>query len=108
MTTNYRWTIRFSLLTPLLLIIAVFLMGGGHGWFEPAMAIFPWGMVGIIWQDRISIPFIIMGVLQYPIYGILIDKTKDKAYSNTMAFLIIVMHLILAGLVIYFSGEQWK
>ena len=108
MTTKYKWTIRFSLLTPILLMIAVLLMGGGHGWFQPAIAIFPYGMVGTVWQDRISLPFVILGVLQYPFYGILIDKSKDKASSNSLILFIIIAHFILAGLVIYFSSEKWR
>ncbi|HEX8334842.1 MAG TPA: hypothetical protein VF622_19615 [Segetibacter sp.] len=48
MINNYKWTLRLTLLTPPLLFIAILFMGGGHGWFEPAMLLFPFGMVGTI------------------------------------------------------------
>ena len=108
MTTSYPWTTRLSLLTTLLLIMAVFLMGGGHGWYEPAMALFPYGMVGTIWQDTITLPFIICGIIQYSLYGFLIDKARHRPYKRTLIIGLIITHLTFAGLILTKSGEHWR
>src|SRR5688500_10527527 len=108
MPSKYKWTIRFSLLMPLLLIIAVFLMGGGHGWYQPAMILFSWGMVGTLWQDTIRLTFIITGILQYTLYGLLIDKTDYRVHKKLLTLILIVTHLVLAGLIIINSSEQWN
>lgn len=108
MTTKYKWTIKLSLLTPLLLTMAVFAMGAGHGTYIPAMGLFPFGMLGIIWQDTISLPFIIISVLQYPMYGYIIDKvilTKQTKFAIPGLLLI---HLILVVIIIKLSGDHWR
>lgn len=107
-TTSYKWTIRFSLLTPLLLLIAVLLMGGGHGWYEPSMTLFPFGMVGTIFQDTITLPFIISGIIQYPLYGFIIDKARSNPYKKTAILAVVITHITLAGLILFRSGEHWK
>lgn len=83
-------------------------MGGGHGWYQPAMMLFPWAMVGTLWQDTITLPFIIMGILQYPLYGLLIDKTDHRVHKKSLTLILILTHLVLAGLIIITSSEQWK
>ena len=82
-------------------------MGGGHGWYEPAMALFPFGMIGTIWQDTITPPFVIMGIIQYPLYGFIGDRAKSN-YKKQLILALLINHLILAGLIIAKSGEHWK
>ena len=49
MTIKYKWTNRFALLTQVLLLISVMIIGGGHGYFEPAICLFPWATVSVVW-----------------------------------------------------------
>lgn len=108
LTTRYNWTIRFSLLTPVFLLLALLSMGGGHGWYEPALILFPFGMVGTFWQDTIAVPFIIIGLFQYPLYGFFIDKASNRPYKGTLIFAIVIMHFALAGLILIKSSEHWN
>jgi len=64
-------------------------------------------MIGTIWQDTITPPFVIMGIIQYPLYGFIIDKAKSD-YKRQLMFALIITHLILAGLIIAKSSEYWK
>ena len=75
---KYRYTLLLSLLTPLLLLPVVFLMGGGHGYYTPAVVLFPFGMMGTVFQQTISPPFVILAIVQFPIYGFLIDRFENK------------------------------
>lgn len=107
MTKQYKWTFTLCLLTPLLLIVAVFAMGAGHGTYIPAIGLFPFGMFGIIWQDSITFPFIIIAILQYPIYGFIIDKALFAQRQKLIALALLLSHILLALLVIKLSGENW-
>ena len=104
MVKKYTWTIRFIYLTPLLLIFAVFLMGGGHGFYWPAIVLFPFGLVSICFFNRIEFPFVLLALLQYPLYGVFMDRLSNR----TAAILTIAtVHLILAVIIFLTKGSAW-
>ncbi|GAB2781897.1 hypothetical protein GCM10027275_27070 [Rhabdobacter roseus] len=78
MKSNYKTTTTLSILTPFLLIGVFLLMGGGHGTYVPGILLFPTGLISFSIFHRLEIPFIIIGILQYPFYGLLIDRAKNK------------------------------
>jgi hypothetical protein len=104
---SLKWTIRLSMITPLLLIMAMALAGGGHGWYEPAITLFPVGLVSILFLRTITIPFMILAILQFPFYGIILDKAGNKKRLKMTAFCILVFHFILAVLILKLSGNNW-
>jgi hypothetical protein len=108
MTKQYKWTVKLCLLTPLLLVIAVFAMGAGHGTYIPAMGLFPFGMLGILFQDRISVPFIVIAILQYPLYGFIVDKATSSRQLRLSLLAILLTHIVLATLIIKLTGENWR
>lgn len=108
MTRQHKWTVRFSLLTPLLLIVAVFAMGAGHGTYIPAMSLFPFGMLGVLLQDRISLPFIIVAILQYPTYGFILDKVNSPRKLRVVLLTILLIHIGLTTLIVKLTGENWR
>lgn len=87
-------------MTPILLLIVTFLMGGGHGTYIPAMVLFPYGMVGTCFQDSISIPFTILGIIQFPCYGLLLDNFEKKI----LKYLILLTHVLLSILILLISN----
>lgn len=108
MTRQYKWTIRFCLLTPILLFVAVYTMGAGHGSYIPAMSIFPFGLLGILIQDRITWPFIVIAILQYPLYGFLIDKANSPRQFKLLILALLATHIGLATLLVKLTGESWR
>jgi len=108
MLQNYKWTKRLIIATPILVFVAIFFMGGGHGTYKPAMFLFPWGMINTMWQDRLSEPLAILGILQFPIYGLLIDISDFANKKSLILSLIIVFHIILAIVILIFNVENWK
>jgi hypothetical protein len=75
---KYKVTKIFSLLTPLLLVIVVFLGNAGHGSYAPMMMLFPTATIGFPIMGGIEWPFIILGIIQFPVYGLLIDRSANK------------------------------
>ena len=108
MLQSYRWTIRLSLLTIPLLCIAVFFAGGGHGTYIPAMGLFPLGLLSTLFFDRITMPFVVMAIVQYPVYGFIIDKAIVTNKDKIILPLLLLVHILLAVLIIKFSGENWR
>lgn len=78
MSNSYPATSILTILTPFLLLLVIFLMGGGHGYYEPAIVLFPTGLISFSLFDEIIIPFMVLAVIQYPVYGLLIDKSNNK------------------------------
>lgn len=100
---TYKWTKRLSLFTPLFLLIALFLMGGGHGTYIPMMLIFPWGSLLLIWKDYISVFTILLAIVQFPVYGLIIDKLKISVENILPLFVLILLHIIAGTLVVFFN-----
>ncbi|MEN2415239.1 hypothetical protein [Flavobacterium mesophilum] len=102
---RYKWTIRFLILTPLLLLIAMIIAGGGHGFVQPIFALFPFATFQCIWSKDLSFINFIIAVVQFPIYGLCIDKSINKTKNG---IIILVLHVLLAGLIFVFASENWK
>jgi len=107
MATNYRWTIRLSILTPILITICVSLIGGGHGWYTPAMVLFPWATLNTAWQDHLSEPLLYAGIFQFIVYGIWIDKTRGTRNQNIVIISILLSHITLAMLILLLRNPEW-
>jgi hypothetical protein len=108
MATKYKWTVRLSLLTPILIVICIFLMGGGHGWYTPTMVLFPWATLNTAWQGRLSEPLLIAGAFQFIIYGFLIDKTKDNKFHGVTIMTILTLHIALVILILTLKNPEWR
>ena len=101
MLQKYNWTIRFLILTPILLLLSIFLMGGGHGFFEPTFVLFPWATMLFFWYDTMNFAFLSMALIQYPVYGLILDKYK----SQYIGLFITLLHIVLA-ILSYISRPQ--
>lgn len=106
MAKSYRWTIILSILTIPLLIIAFFFAGGGDGTYLPAMGLFPFGLLGILFYNRITTPFILLSIIQYPVYGFLIDKATLVNKGKFILFILSIVHILLAATIIILTGES--
>ena len=82
-------------------------MGGGHGWYEPAMILFPLGTFNTIWQDHLSIPFVALAIIQFHIYGFIIDKLRQHGKARWTAILILLFHIFLTTLILIFKLPGW-
>ncbi len=54
-----------------LAFFTVLAMGGGHGTYLPARLLFPFTMFSTFLGGSITSPFIVIGLVQFPIYGLL-------------------------------------
>jgi hypothetical protein len=101
MLSKYKWTLMYSSFTPSLLVFSIFYMGGGHGTYSFAKISFPFGMLGTLFNKEITDFFMILGLLQFTIYGIIIDKSRNQPISVLMIF---ILHFILVGVLFLFGN----
>jgi hypothetical protein len=104
MREKYKWTFRFLILTPLLVILSIYLMGGGHGFYLPTIFLFPIATISMLWSNDLRVVFMILALFQYPFYGYLIDKISNKIIIWTM----FIIHILIAIIIIKFRIENWK
>lgn len=108
MNSDYKWTIRLSLLTPLLLLIALFCMGGGHGWYEPAVVLFPFSLFTLNFDQFSGIITIIVAFIQFPLYGLLIDKLQDKFYKKVILTTVFLIHILLVVRILMIDWNEGR
>jgi len=77
-------------------------MGGGHGYYSPAIVLFPFGMAGTVFQQSITVPFFILGILQFPFYGLLLDRFT----GHITKYCVFIIHLLLAAVVLVTTNFQ--
>lgn len=104
MLGRYKWTIRFIVLTPFLIIISFFLLGAGHGWREPTIILFPFATIQFFRTTTMDVGFLIASLIQYPVYGLLIDSFNKK---NTIKLVLIILHILLAITSYLFISEHF-
>lgn len=75
-------------------------MGGGHGTYIPAIILFPFGMIGTTFQNSITNPFVILGIIQFPFYGYLLDIFKYKR----LKYLILTFHILLVIITLIYTN----
>jgi hypothetical protein len=79
------------LATPFTLLLALSSAGAGHGDYFWAKVFYPYTMLSAIALKSITIPFMVVAVLQLPTYGVFLGtgwaRGKLKIYSIGLLFL---------------------
>jgi hypothetical protein len=90
-STEWRPLIVGSLATPFTLLLALESTGAGHGDYFWAKVFYPYTMLSAMVLQSITIPFIVVALLELPAYGILLSlgwsKGKLKLCSPGLSFL---------------------
>lgn len=97
---KYRYTNLFAVLTVPLIILSAFFAGAGHGNYTPIAVIFPLCFLGISLPDNVSMYFLIFGVLQFAIYGNIIDRFGNKKslpFILTIHILLVIIAFLMAN-----------
>ena len=94
-------TLLCLLATPLLLFLAVVAAGGGHGTYWLAKMFFPWSMMSTAVTKSITQPLIVLGIAQYPLYGIILDLARARSRFKPAALTLLAAHF--SALMLAFS-----
>jgi hypothetical protein len=56
------------------------------------MILFPYTMLSVTVFDSITIPFIILAVVQFPLYGVALGSANERDHLGSVAILLAVVH----------------
>ncbi|ALI98983.1 hypothetical protein [Rufibacter tibetensis] len=111
MDSKIRWTLVLTLLMPLFMIIAVFMAGGGHGWYGPAFLLFPWASLPMVLsKNPESLQFLLISLafLQWPLYGFLLDLTKETTRFKNTVLSLVLSHIFFFVLTLFYVKEPFN
>ena len=103
-----RWIIASSLFAELAaLLVAVTLAGAGHGTYHAAKCLFPYTMISTCFLDYITLPFIVLACVQFPIYGVVLSVANTRGKFGPVARGVAIVHIAATALAFAFSGSAF-
>ena len=102
---KFKWTLVLTILTPFLIYFSIMLIGGGHGTPVPLMSFFPSFFLFDAYSDDGGLTlWILIPLLQLPIYGLIIDLSKRISKQFLTTGLILIFHFVLIFIVTKKNG----
>jgi hypothetical protein len=96
----FWYTIVASLVaTPICLFLAAVSTGAGHGTYLWAKILFPYTMLSTLILESITTPFILLAIIQFPLYGIALGIAGKRHRLSHMIIALLVVHF---GAVVFF------
>ncbi|KXH81511.1 hypothetical protein [Chryseobacterium kwangjuense] len=91
----YKYTKILSILTIPLAALVIFFTCGGHGTYLPFLFIFPFSLLGSFFNEKVFFTFFVVGLLQLPLYGFLLDKfAVKKGFPVVIGIHVICMFIV--------------
>ena len=81
-------------MAPVALFLAVVSGGAGHGHYLAAKLLFPVTMASTYLFESITLPFILLAIVQYPVYGLLVGRAQNERKGRWIVWSIGVLHFV--------------
>lgn len=109
MRTRKFWVpvIASLTLTPIALLLGVGSAGAGHGDYRLPMILFPYTLLSTALFDSITPPFIILAVVQFPLYGVALGYANEKGRLVSAATLLFVAHGIALTAMLLLANDSF-
>ena len=91
--------------TPFALLAGLFSAGAGHGNYFVAKIVFPYTILSTIFFHSITIPFLLLAIAQFPLYGIVLSFFSGKRFP---IFILALIHLSMVMLCLLLVGEDFS
>ncbi|NOS93535.1 MAG: hypothetical protein HOP30_16570 [Cyclobacteriaceae bacterium] len=106
-TLKFTWTRRLALFTPLIMIISIVTLGGGHGTPLPTLLCYPVSFLLRVFSSGGG-PWVWALLLgQFPLYGLILDLGEYKSKQSLFAWLLAIQHIVLI-LIASSDADFWK
>lgn len=96
------------IVTPIALLLGVGSAGAGHGDYRLAMILFPYTLLSTSVFDSITPPFIILAIIQFPIYGVALGYANEKRRLLSMSIVLCVVHGIALAAMLLVANENFS
>ncbi len=94
--------------TPLALLLGIASAGAGHGDYFWAKILFPYTMLSTFLFQSITVPFILLAILQFPFYGLILAFASERKRLGSLAIVLVVAHILAAGLCLILASENFS
>jgi hypothetical protein len=91
-------------ITPIATIMAAACGGAGHGTYLPAKVLFPYTMLFAYPSEMITGPLMALGLLQFPLYGVVVAAAACKNRYVLPAVALALLHGLAAALCLAICG----
>jgi len=110
MSKKFKIPLYISLaITPLALWFGIIISGGGgHGDYFWTKILFPLIIISSSLFGQFLVLFLIIGISQFPIYGVIIGKANENNKINIAIASILVFHAITIWAAFTFSGTSFS
>jgi len=88
-------------------LIAVAAAAGGHGSYGPAAVLFPYTMVSTRFLDGITMPFVALALIQFPVYGFAVAWMRERYGHWRSSGGVLALHVVAALVAIYARGDAF-
>jgi hypothetical protein len=102
-----RMTVLFTVVTPIAALLVVALGGGGHGTYHMAKILFPYTMASTAYTREITMLAAALALLQYPVYGLLLDWGRSKRRGLQYAAAVGAIHVVFVALAFQISNPSF-
>ena len=93
--------------TPPLLFVAVLSTGAGHGSYFLAKILFPFTMLSTVLFSSIVVPFIVLAILQFPLYGLLLGRANAMGTFSRWQRRLLIAHLLAVAACFLLVGKSF-
>ena len=101
---KYKWTLIMIIIGALIFLLNLFLLGKVS--LTPVYFSFPYSLLLISAFDvNLVVIAVILGLLQYAIYGLILDKSSKKIMSF---IIILILHLAVAFIALQYTISGFK
>jgi len=104
------WSIiMFSVLVQLMAcLVTLFCAAAGHGSYIPAMLLFPITMISTYPYGSILKPFIVLAMIQFPVYGIILAFAYYKKRLQIIGTYLLIFHALAIMVAMLFTNDSFR
>ena len=95
-------------LTPVFLMVGFLSAGAGHGHYLFAKVLFPFTMLSTVFLDSITLPFLLLALVQFPVYGFIMGLANVRGHLRESTIAISIAHLFAVIACFAFIGENFS
>ena len=95
-------------LTPFFLLVGFFSAGAGHGSYFFAKVLFPFTMMSTVFYDEITLTFLVLGVFQFPIYGVFLGAMNRLCLKRSAIVALSILHVCATAACFLLIGENFS
>ncbi len=95
------------IVTPFALLLSIGSAGGGHEDYFWAKIFFPYTMLSTFLFESITIPFIIIAIIQFPFYGLILAFATKKKNLGLLIILLGLVHFLASASSLFLLNETF-